>query len=136
MNAIGGILTTAYLGVYCASKHALDCIAAVFDLELRQFGIRVSSIYPSAFHTAMSGNMAVVAGEGTPYAAPTRHYFEGLSQRIQNGPSDLSPVVDAVIDAATNPEPLLRYPVAPHLKDVLAPALSALDALHVRELHS
>jgi NAD(P)-dependent dehydrogenase (short-subunit alcohol dehydrogenase family) len=44
LNAIGGILTTAYLGAYCASKHALDCIAAVLDLELRPFGIRVSSI--------------------------------------------------------------------------------------------
>jgi hypothetical protein len=94
----------------------------------------VSSIYPSAFRTAMGGNLAVVAGEGTPYAAPTRHYFEGLSQRIENGPSDLSPVVAAVIDAATNPDPALRYPVAPHLADVLAPTLSALDALHQREL--
>ena len=49
MNAIGGVLTTAFLGAYCASKHALDCLAAVFDLELRPFGIRVSSVYPSAF---------------------------------------------------------------------------------------
>ena len=54
MNAIGGILTTAFLGAYCASKHALDCLAAVYDLELRPFGIRVSSVYPSAFHTAMA----------------------------------------------------------------------------------
>jgi NAD(P)-dependent dehydrogenase (short-subunit alcohol dehydrogenase family) len=136
MNAIGGILTTAYLGAYCASKHALDCIAAIFDLELRPFGIRVSSVYPSAFHTAMGDNMAVVAGEGTPYAAPTRAYFDGLSQRIQTGPSDLSPVVDAVIEAATSPDPKLRYPVAPHLTPVLEPALTALEALHERELAS
>jgi NAD(P)-dependent dehydrogenase (short-subunit alcohol dehydrogenase family) len=133
MNAIGGILTTAYLGAYCASKHALDCIAAVFDLELRSFGIRVSSVYPSAFHTAMGDNMALVGAEGTPYAAPTRAYFEGLSQRIQNGPADLSPVVDAVIEAATSPDPNLRYAVAPHLKAVLDPALTVLDALHARE---
>jgi NAD(P)-dependent dehydrogenase (short-subunit alcohol dehydrogenase family) len=136
MNAIGGILTTAYLGAYCASKHALDCIAAIFDLELRPFGIRVSSVYPSAFHTAMGDNMAVVAGEGTPYAAPTRAYFDGLSQRIQNGPADLSPVVDAVLEAATSPDPKLRYPVAPHLTPVLEPALTALEALHQRELAS
>jgi NAD(P)-dependent dehydrogenase (short-subunit alcohol dehydrogenase family) len=133
MNAIGGILTTAYLGAYCASKHALDCIAAVFDLELRSFGIRVSSVYPSAFHTAMGDNMALVSADGTPYAGPTRAYFEGLSHRIQSGPADLSPVVDAVIEAATSPEPRLRYAVAPHLQAVLEPALTALDALHERE---
>jgi NAD(P)-dependent dehydrogenase (short-subunit alcohol dehydrogenase family) len=134
MNAIGGILTTAFLGAYCASKHALDCIAAVFDLELRPFGIRVSSVYPSAFRTNMSANNTVIVGDGTPYAEATRAYHAGLSERIRNGPSDLSPVVDAVMDAATNPDPLLRYPVAPHLKDVLGPALEALDALHEREL--
>ena len=134
MNAIGGILTTAFLGAYCASKHALDCIAAVFDLELRPFGIRVSSVYPSAFRTAMGQNNIVFAGEQTPYAGATRAYFEGLSQRIQNGPSDLSPVVNAVIDAATNLDPPLRYLVAPHLTDVLTPAIDALESLHEREL--
>jgi NAD(P)-dependent dehydrogenase (short-subunit alcohol dehydrogenase family) len=134
MNAIGGILTTAFLGAYCASKHALDCIAAVFDLEVRPFGIRVSSVYPSAFRTAMSANNTIVTGEGTPYYEATRAYHQGLSERIRNGPSDLSPVVNAVIDAATNSDPPLRYPVAPHLKDVLAPALDALDELHDREV--
>ena len=133
MNAIGGILTTAYLGAYCASKHALDCIAAVFDLELRPFGIQVSSVYPSAFRTAMGQNNVVINPAGTPYFEPTRAYFEGLSARIQNGPSDLSPVVDAVIDAANNPDPPLRYLVAPHLKDVLEPAVDLLEGLHERE---
>jgi NAD(P)-dependent dehydrogenase (short-subunit alcohol dehydrogenase family) len=134
MNAIGGILTTAYLGAYCASKHALDCIAAVFDLELRPYGIRVSSVYPSAFRTAMSENNTLIMGEGTPYQASTQAYRAGLSERIRNGPTDLSPVVDAVIDAAINPDPPLRYPVAPHLKDVLSPAFAALDQLHEREI--
>jgi len=134
MNAIGGILTTAYLGAYCASKHALDCIAAVFDLELRPFGIRVSSVYPSAFRTSMGQNNVVVSGEGTAYADAIGAYREGLSQRIQNGPSDLSPVVNAVIDAATNPDPALRYLVAAHLAEVLEPAVKVLDDLHEREL--
>jgi NAD(P)-dependent dehydrogenase (short-subunit alcohol dehydrogenase family) len=134
MNAIGGVLTTAYLGAYCASKHALDCVAAVFALELRPFGIRVSSVYPSAFRTAMRENNTVIAGEGTAYAEPTRTYFEGLAQRSRNGGTDLSPVVDAVIDAATNPDPPLRYLVAPHLTEVLSPAISALDQLHEREI--
>jgi NAD(P)-dependent dehydrogenase (short-subunit alcohol dehydrogenase family) len=133
MNAIGGILTTAYLGAYCASKHALDCLAAVYDLELRPFGIRVSSVYPSAFHTAMGDNIDAVLGDG-PYAAPTAEYRQGLTSRIQNGPTDLSPVVNAVLEAATVDEPLLRYPVAPHLAEILAPTLTALDALHQREV--
>ena len=134
VNAIGGVLTTAFLGAYCASKHALDCIAAVFDLELRPFGIRVSSVYPSAFRTSMSQNNTVILGEGTAYAESTHAYREGLLQRSRHGPSDLSPVTDAIVDAATNPDPPLRYLVAPHLADVLAPAMTALDQLHEREV--
>jgi NAD(P)-dependent dehydrogenase (short-subunit alcohol dehydrogenase family) len=132
MNAIGGILTTAFLGAYCASKHALDCIAAIFDLELRPFGIRVSSIYPSAFQTSIADNMRVL--DTPPYTEATRAYQQGLSARIRGGPKDLSPVVNAAIEAATAADPRLRYLVAPHLAETLEPALTALDALHQREL--
>jgi NAD(P)-dependent dehydrogenase (short-subunit alcohol dehydrogenase family) len=132
MNAIGGVLTTAFLGAYCASKHALDCIAAVFDLELRPFGIRVSSVYPSAFNTAIADNMPAVAG--FPYADATRDYHCALSSRVRGGPSNLSPVVNAVLEAATSGDPQLRYLVAPHLAEVLSPAMQALDALHQREI--
>jgi NAD(P)-dependent dehydrogenase (short-subunit alcohol dehydrogenase family) len=134
MNAIGGVLTTAFLGAYAASKHAIDCFAAVFDLELRPFGIRVSSVYPSAFHTAIADNMRVVTGAGSPYADSTEAYRAALIGRIQGGPSDLSPVVDAVVEAATSADPRLRYLVAPHLAAVLDPAFAALDALHEREI--
>jgi NAD(P)-dependent dehydrogenase (short-subunit alcohol dehydrogenase family) len=134
VNAIGGILTTPYLGAYCASKHALDCIAATFDIELRPFGIRASSVMPSAFQTAMGGNLHTQFGDGTAYEASTREYFAGLSSRIRNGPSDLSPVADAVIEAATAKDPKPRYLVAPHLADVLGPVVDGLERLHEREV--
>jgi NAD(P)-dependent dehydrogenase (short-subunit alcohol dehydrogenase family) len=134
VNAIGGILTTPYLGAYCASKHALDCVAATFDIELRPFGIRVSSVLPSAFQTAMSGNLRTDFAPGTDYEAATREYFAGLSARIKNGPSDLSPVADAVIEAATAADPKPRYLVAPHLADVLGPVVDDLERLHAREV--
>ena len=134
VNAIGGILTTPYLGAYCASKHALDCVAATFDIELRPFGIRASSVLPSAFQTAMSGNLRTDFGPGTDYEAASREYFAGLSQRIRNGPSDLSPVAEAAIEAATAPDPRPRYLIAPHLADVLDPVVNELERLHQREV--
>ena len=132
-NAIGGILNTPYLGAYCSSKHAVDCIAATWDIELRQFGIRVSSVMPSAFQTAFAGNMDSNFAEGTEYEAPAREYYEGLKARIENGPTDLSPVASAVIAAATSPEPRQRYLIAPHLADVLGPLIDNLEEIHQRE---
>jgi NAD(P)-dependent dehydrogenase (short-subunit alcohol dehydrogenase family) len=134
VNAIGGVLTTPYLGAYCASKHALDCVAATFDIELRPFGIRASSVLPSVFQTAMSNNLRATFGDATEYATATRAYFEGLQGRLRNAPSDLSPVAEAVIEAATAPDPKPRYLVAPHLTEVLSPVLDDLERLHQREV--
>src|SRR6266508_284038 len=133
-NAIGGLLNTPYLGAYCSSKHALDCIAATWDIELRPLGIRTSSVMPSAFHTGMAGNMGANFNKGTAYEAATREYYQGLMGRISNGPTDLSPVVDAVVEAATSPDPAQRYLVAPHLASVLDPLIQTLDELHQREV--
>jgi NAD(P)-dependent dehydrogenase (short-subunit alcohol dehydrogenase family) len=134
MNAIGGLLNTPYLGAYCATKHTLDCLAATFDIELRPFGIRASSVLPSAFHTGMAGNLRTALGEHTDYEAPARQYYEGLTGRILGGSADLSPVVDAVIEAATAPDPRPRYLVAPHLAEVLGPLVDSLERLHEREV--
>jgi NAD(P)-dependent dehydrogenase (short-subunit alcohol dehydrogenase family) len=132
-NAIGGVLNTPYLGAYCSSKHAVDCIAATWDIELRQFGIRVSSVMPSAFQTAFAGNMDANFADGTEYEAATKEYYEGLKSRIENGPTDLSPVANAVIDAATNPGPRQRYLIAPHLASILDPLIDMLEEIHQRE---
>jgi NAD(P)-dependent dehydrogenase (short-subunit alcohol dehydrogenase family) len=131
-SAIGALLNTAYLGAYCASKHALDCLAATLDIELRPFGVRVSSVLPSAFNTGMADNLRVHFEQ--PYAAAAQRYAEGLRQRMQNGPRDLGPVVQAVVEAATAEEPKQRYLVAPHLAEVLGPLLGELDRLHQREV--
>jgi NAD(P)-dependent dehydrogenase (short-subunit alcohol dehydrogenase family) len=134
MSAIGGLLSTPYLGAYCASKHALDCIAATFDIELRPFGIRASSVCPSAFQTPMADNLRAEMGEDDAYAAAASQYYAGLLGRIRQGPSDLSPVVEAVVEAATSDDPRPRYLVAPHLTSVLGPLVQTLEELHAREL--
>jgi NAD(P)-dependent dehydrogenase (short-subunit alcohol dehydrogenase family) len=134
ISAIGALLKTPYLGAYCASKHAIDCIAATFDIELRAFGVRASSVLPSAFQTRITDNMSTAFDDDSPYASAAREYYAGLSARVRNGPSDLSPVAAAVVEAATSEDPLQRYLVAPHLADVLGPLVSTLEQLHQREL--
>ncbi len=132
VSAIGALLNTPYLGAYCASKHALDCLAATLDIELRPFGIRVSSVLPAAFNTGMAGNLRTEFRE--PYAEAAAQYFEGLQGRMAAGGGDLSPVADAVVEAATASDPKVRYLVAPHLAEVLGPVMDGLARLHEREL--
>jgi NAD(P)-dependent dehydrogenase (short-subunit alcohol dehydrogenase family) len=132
VSAIGAVLNTAFLGAYCASKHALDCLAATLDIETRPFGIRVSSVLPGAFNTGMADNIRREYAE--PYADAAQRYYEGLTARMAAGGRDLSAVTDAVVEAATADDPKLRYLVAPHLAEVLGPVMDGLEQLHQREL--
>jgi NAD(P)-dependent dehydrogenase (short-subunit alcohol dehydrogenase family) len=134
MSAIGALLNTAYFGPYGVSKAAITGLAATLDTEVRPFGIRVSAILPSAYHTAIAGNMTLHPGEDSPYEKATRGYHAGLTKRITEGPADLAPVVEAVLDAAMSPEPRHLYLVAPHLAGVLQPVVDSLEALHQREV--
>lgn len=134
MSAIGALLNTAYFGAYGISKAAISGLAATWDTELRPFGIRVSAILPSAYRTAIAANLGLEPGQGSVYEEATRRYFAGLTQRITEGPADLSPVIDAVLDAASSPEPRHMYLVAPRLADVLQPVVDSLEQLHQREI--
>jgi len=134
MSAVGALLNTAYLSAYCTSKAALSSLAAAMDTEVRPFGIRVSAILPSAYKTEIAGNMTLAADERTVYEKASRGYFAGLTQRIIEGPADLSPVVDAVLHAATSEQPRHMYLVAPRLAEVLQPLVDGLEKLHEHEM--
>ncbi len=134
MSAIGALLNTAYFGAYGISKAAISSLAATLDAELRPFGIRASAILPGAYRTPIADKMRLQPGEGSAYEQPARRYHAGLTERIRSGPADLSPVVEAILDAATNPEPRHLYLVAPRLAEVLQPVVDSLEHLHAREV--
>jgi NAD(P)-dependent dehydrogenase (short-subunit alcohol dehydrogenase family) len=133
IGAIGALLSTPYLGAYCTSKHALDCMAATLDIELRPAGIRVCSIHPGPLRTEIARKMVVHAGQGTMHEQPTNAYAEGLRQRIANSPDSLSMVADAVFEAIDSPEPHQRYVISSRLGSMLEPLVLELERLHSRE---
>jgi NAD(P)-dependent dehydrogenase (short-subunit alcohol dehydrogenase family) len=133
VGALGGVVNTPWLGGYCATKHALDSVAAIFDLELRPFGIRASSILPGAFAT----NLAVGAMTATDpgheggglYGQRFGEFMQGLSRRAA-GNTDLGPVIEAVLTAASSPDPEPRYLVAPGREDAVGPLVKFLNDQH------
>ena len=133
LSAVGALLNTPYMGVYTASKHAVDSLAAAWDIELRPFGIRVVSILPSAFNTAMAGNIRVV-DDDPAYTSATHRYVEGLRSRIRNGPVDLSPVSAAVLHAVDDADPPPRFLVGGGMAVTLAPLVESLAQLHDQQL--
>ncbi|WP_030158110.1 SDR family oxidoreductase [Streptomyces sp. NRRL S-244] len=61
VSSMGGMLTAFGLGPYCATKHALEAIAATLRDELAQTGITVQTINPGAYLTGFNDRIADTA---------------------------------------------------------------------------
>ena len=128
VTAVGAIISTPLLGLYCASKHALDCVSAVVDMEGRPFGVRAPSVLPGQFKTPIMGKEPPVLTEAYQQIAETLQAVR--MARAADVLDDLAPVADAVIAAATDAEPKIRYLVGSgQLTEAVGPALAELESL-------
>lgn len=99
-----------FMSGYSASKHALDAISSGMDRELAAFNVRVVSVGMVAFVTNIA--RSTPAGD-TPYGDAPVRAFRAFKTRMHDLP-DLTPAVDAIVEAATSEEPKRRYLVAPN----------------------
>jgi len=107
VSSVGAFYTPKFMMGYCASKHALDALSVGMDLELKDFNVRVTSVAPSGFGTALSSNVAPPSVEPLYGNAPRKRYEDWVAA-LEKRP-DISPVVEAIVEAATTPNPRLRY---------------------------
>ena len=56
ISSVLGFLPAPYMGLYSASKHAVEGLSETLDHEVRKFGIRVSLVEPSFTKTNMDIN--------------------------------------------------------------------------------
>jgi len=108
ISSLAGIVGVPYLGIYAASKHALEGYSTSLRYELRQFGIYVSLIQPGDIHTD------IIA---TPHSNPVTDY-DGIRERVsaihdtnvRNGPPP-EKVARVIVRAVESRIPCLRYTV-------------------------
>jgi NAD(P)-dependent dehydrogenase (short-subunit alcohol dehydrogenase family) len=105
VSSIGGITAFAGIGMYHASKWALEGISQALSAEVRDLGIHVTLIEPGGFSTDWSGPSA-------RHAAPISAYdgIREAQQRRRSGnvPGDPVASAAAVLRVVDAPEPPLR----------------------------
>ena len=126
LTSVVSFFAPPFTASYAAAKHALDALSIGLDYELRDFNIRVTSVAPGGFGTALTGK--------TPRPAESA-YGEGPMKRYETwkamleGSPDITPVVEAIVEAATAPDPKLRYLVTSELTPApIAEIVSVKDA--------
>lgn len=129
VTAIGALLVTPLLSIYCASKHALDSATASVDIEGRPFGVRAPSVLPGQFKTSIA-DKAPAPVVTPPYQGISDSLAAARAARAADVQTDLGQVVDAVIAAATDADPKSRYLAGIGIALALEPALAELEKLH------
>jgi NAD(P)-dependent dehydrogenase (short-subunit alcohol dehydrogenase family) len=128
VTSIGALMTSGFYSDYCATKHALDAISLGMDIELQQFGIRVATVVPGGFTTSMVSNLIDTQRPDTIYPryAKTLEEYKGR----MSGKEDLSPVTDANIAAATDPQPKARYLIGSGSAEMLRTIVDEGERVH------
>lgn len=115
ISSVSGKNGTPFLGIYCASKHAIEGFSESLRRELALYGIKVSIVAPGSIKTPIwSKGFSVVARayEHTEYKNSFNRFIRFASREEQNA----LPVEDVVTDidhAITSTNPKIRYAPVP-----------------------
>ena len=114
MSSISGRLTFPGLGVYSASKFALEAVSDAMRLEYQPFGVKVILIEPGAVVTEIwerSRGLAYEMGDwqASPFSKLYRLQMHRAEQLMQGKGPCARIVADAVAHAATSARPRRRY---------------------------
>lgn len=119
---------SAYLSAYGSAKHALDALTASVDLEVAPLGIRVVSVVPGTYNTGVSANM-MVAPVIEPYGDGHTKLLQALLGAFDDR-TDYSVVTNAILAAATSPDPEFIALAGPELAERTGPVVDAKQRLH------
>src|SRR5881296_2022178 len=110
ISSVLGFLPAPYMGIYAASKHAIEGYTETLDHEIRRFGVRALLVEPAYTRTNLSGNTKSAKISLAVYAEERKRLTDAAQQNIERGDNPRM-VAEAVWNALTAKSPRLRYPV-------------------------
>jgi NAD(P)-dependent dehydrogenase (short-subunit alcohol dehydrogenase family) len=106
VSSVGGLMAGPTLGIYHASKWALEGISESLAQEVRDFGIKVTIVEPTGYTTAAEGS----ARHATPNPAYARQRerFAGIRASMTSREGDPEATRAAILAVVDAEEPPLR----------------------------
>ncbi|MDX4953653.1 SDR family oxidoreductase [Delftia acidovorans] len=106
VSSMGGIMVIPFIGIYCATKHAIEAIAGSMRTELAPFGVKVATINPGLFGTGFNDTGAeshVQWYDAKTAVVPMPDFGGALA--AQNDPKEM---IDAMVDIIPAEDHLYR----------------------------
>jgi len=110
ISSVMGFLPAPYMGIYAASKHAVEGYTETLDHEVRRFGVRTILVQPAYTKSKINGNSRSAKVALEAYATERKRLNNLVEEEVERG-DDPRLVAEAVWKALTAKSPLLRYPV-------------------------
>lgn len=119
ISSIFGFMPAPFMAAYTATKHAVEGYSESVDHEVRDHNIRVLLVEPGGTRTGFDDN---TTAPDTPLAVYTRQ--RSLANQVVaeqvNGGDDPASVAEAIVAAATDTKPKLRYPAGTKARQLSA----------------
>ncbi|MBT9098879.1 oxidoreductase [Methylovulum psychrotolerans] len=109
ISSVLGFLPVPYLGLYAASKHAVEGLSESLDHEVRQFGIRVVLVEPAFTKTNLDANSPQAVALIAAYDNERGNASKAINKSVSNAPEP-DGVADTIIDAAFGPWKMRHQP--------------------------
>lgn len=98
-----GLVTLPVLGIYNASKYAVNGLSETLATEVKSFGINVSLIEPNGFSTDWSGASAFQTEPNEVYAPIKKAFSDGAPPDSWGNPESTAAAVLQLIDSKKPP---------------------------------
>lgn len=109
VSSVLGFLPAPYMGLYSASKHAVEGMSETLDHEVRKFGIRVVLVEPSFTKTSLDINAPQVASKIPVYDDERDIALRAIQKNVKGAP-DPDGVATTIVDAALGAWKMRRTP--------------------------
>lgn len=120
--SIAGRLTSPVLGLYCASKFAVEGLSETLAQELEPFGIHVTIIEPGGFGTDFASRSLATAAPKPEYASMREQFIQFAAEQ----PSGHVPTgVQSILKIVQLSQPPLRLAIGPGALPALMQKLSS-----------
>jgi NAD(P)-dependent dehydrogenase (short-subunit alcohol dehydrogenase family) len=107
VSSVGGVLAFPILGLYHASKWALEGFSQSLSEELEEFGVKVTLVEPGGFTTDWAGPSAARSAELPAYDGVRERRFRRLGP-VRSQPGDPAATGPAILELVDAEEPPLR----------------------------
>lgn len=109
ISSVLGFLPAPYMGLYSASKHAIEGMSETLDHEVRNLGIRVVLVEPSYTKTNLDLNSPQSVSKIPAYDAERDTVSRAIVKNVNEAPEP-DGVATTVVDAALGPWKMRRTP--------------------------